>query len=685
MAQAVTFEIEDGVAVLTFQNPPANALNVALRQGLAAALAQAFEDATVQAIVLIGAGPTFSVGVDFSELGRAPQNPTLSALCQTIERAAKPVIAALHGLTLGGGFELALACHYRLAEAHSAISIPEIGLGLISAAGGTQRAPRLVGAGTTLQVMLSGKTMAVTAPAARMLFDQIVRGDLRQIAVRFAAKLSADGAAPRRSCDMVQGFGDMSAYQREIAEWAKRVPKTDVAAGEVLRCVEAAALLPFDVGLSFERASFERLEASEQSLALRHVALAERRAVRFPELVQGQPGEVTQIGVIGAGGVGASIAVACLIGGYEVVVVERNAALLATGISRVNALLDRAVSGGQLSVVRRDGIDAMLHAKPDLVALSEADVIIEATDQDDTSTQHIFAQLDGVAKEGAVLVAHGAAALIDRLAEKTGCPQDVVGLFFATAAHLSPGVEVAVGAQSGDDAVATLVGVLKHLGKIPVRAKTSCGLVGMTVMAACLRAGEDLIRKGCTPYEVDRAMRDWGMSLGPFQAADLAGLQAPWMAVANAELSQALAVAGHKGRIARSGWYHYDKDSPRGAQNTEVLQNLLEDMPSAAKAVGDVSQPQIEKFCLAAMANAGARLLRQGVVRHPSDIDVALIHGFGFPRWRGGPMMASDQFGLVPLRAVLRDMSQQGDVFWSPDEMFDELIKNGQGFAALNG
>lgn len=685
MTQAVGFEIEQGVAVLTFQSVPANALNARLRDQIAAALEQAMSDTTVHAVLLIGAGSTFSAGVDFSELGKPEDGLSLSGLCRRIENAAKPVVAALHGLTLGGGVELALACHYRLAEARCMLSIPEVGLGLISGAGGTQRAPRLVGAAASLQLMLSGRSMPVTAPGLRPLMDRILRGDLRQGGVSFAAKLIEAEAPLRRTCDQSQGFSDMVAYQSEIAEWAKRVPKHDLAAGEVLRCVEAAALLPFEVGLDFERACFERLQVSEQSDALRHVALAERRAVRFTELSDGQAGVVNQIGVIGAGGEGASIAVACLVSGYEVVLVEASTALMTAGVARVNALLDRAVTGGQLSELKRDGIEASLHIKPDLVALSEADLIIEATHQDRAGTQAIFSQLDAVVKDGAVLVTHGALAPVDQLAAKTGCVQDVLGVFFPTAAHLSPGVEVAIGTHTGADAVATLVAVLKKLGKIPVRAKASSGLVGMTVMSACLRAGEDLIRKGSDPYEIDRVMRRWGLSLGPFQTADLGGLEAPWLLDIAAEMSVALAALGHTGRKHRSGWYRYDKQSPQGGQNPDATQLVQNRHQATDKAPNAVAQSEITQTCLAAMANAGARLLRQGVVRHPSDIDVALIHGFGFPRWRGGPMMASDHFGLVSLRATLRDMAQGGDPFWAPEEVFDTLIKNGQGFASLNG
>ncbi|SFM77322.1 enoyl-CoA hydratase-related protein [Shimia aestuarii] len=689
MALTVGYEVDEGVAVLSLQNPPVNALGIALRRDLLAAFETALADRSVRVIVLIGQGKLFCAGGDISEFGKPFKAPWVPELFNTVEQSTKPVIAAIHGAALGGGMELALACHYRVCEARARIGFPEVSLGLLPGAGGTQRAPRLCGAETALELMITGKSVAAGSGAARVFFDLIVKEGLREAAMTFAQRLVEKGLPVRRTRDARNGLKDAAAYQTAIAKWRKRLGKGGAEApGEILRCVEAAALLPFDVGMAFERAAFDTLEQSETSRALRHVFFAENKVAKIPEAKAGHARALEQIGVIGGGTRGAGLVALSLMAGFEVVLVEKDAPSLARALTRLRRLLDRAVSRGQLSALRRDGIEALLHGKTDMVALSEADLVIVAAGGDALEQGQIFAQLDAVVKDGAVLASASPFADIGALAERTGCAEDVLGLHFSLPTQMSDLVEVAVGPASGADAVVTATTFARKLGKVPVRVLGVPGRIGGRLMAAYQAAADRLVMSGALPQEVDRAMRRWGMALGPYQLADVMGLE---RVLARQEecghdrrvaLLRALIKDGRLGRKTSKGWYRYDADG--GRVDPEVAAMIA----SLRGQTGGGSFPDesdIQRLCLAAMANEGARMVEEGHVMRPGDIDVAMIRGFAFPRWRGGPMQAADSAGLLSLRNLLRTCAQDGDAFWRPVNLLDDLIKNGRHFSDLNG
>ncbi|MGR3637069.1 MAG: enoyl-CoA hydratase-related protein [Shimia sp.] len=676
MAETVGYSVQDNVAVLRISHPPNNALTSDLCAALTAALQRAAAVPKVQAVVIIGAGGIFSAGHAFGALNTKSASD-VATLCTSIEKSTLPVVAAVSGVALGAGLDVALACHYRLADAQARVGFPEVGLGLMSGAGGTQRAPRLVGADVALEIMLTGVPKSVTETGPRGFFDHVVKSNLEEVAVEFAKSVVAEGLGVRQTSARREGLADAAAFDDALAKWRARAPHHAKSANkDIVDCVEACRLLPFEAGLAFEKERFKARVEAPEFLALRHIALAERRAAHFPEPAVGTLGPVKLVAVIGLGAVGAGFAVAALLAGFEVVGVERGAKPLESGLQRIRLLLDKAVQGGQLSALRRDGIEASLHSGDDLVAVAEADFVLEASGQNPEVERQIFAQLDGISKEGAVLAAHGPQADVDALALETGCPEEVMGLSFPTAAHLSPGVEVVVGAQTSEATVVRALSVLKAMNKAPVRVTPHVGLIGNSVTTAALRAAENMVLHGAKPQDIDQAMRDWGMSLGPFEAADLVGLEAPWVLPGGATLSAALSRRMWTGRAAGRGWYRYESSHPQGV--AEGLDDFLHQVRSeAARSPKAFSDTQIQSRCLAAMANAGVGLLRKGVVASPSDIDVALVHGFGFPRWRGGPMMAAQQAGLVRVRATLRAMKAEGDSLSAPDPVFDYLIKNG--------
>ncbi|TCL09042.1 3-hydroxyacyl-CoA dehydrogenase [Shimia isoporae] len=675
MTEAVRYSVSDGIAVLQIASPPNNALSAKVCSSLSMAVAQAQASRDVAAIVVAGSGGQFSAGYPLGALD-ANRAAEVARLCIQIETCKKPVVAAVSGMTLGAGFELALSCHYRVADIGAKVGFPDVGLGILCGSGGTQRAPRLAGADVTLRLMLEGVPLSVTEAELGAFFDRVVKEDVLEVAIAFASLLVEEGLGPRRTSDRRDGFADSEAFETALTKWRGRLHAHPEASNDdILACVEASRLLPFDAGLSFEQDRFLSRIGAPTFQALRHIALAERRVVQFPELKNGKADPVGLVGVIGVGAVGAGFTVACLMAGLEVVVVERNTSALEEGINRIGGLLDHAVASGRLTQIARDGIEASLHTGNDLVAVAEADFVLEASGQNTEVERQIFAQLDGVSKEGAVLAAHGASVNVTSLALETGCPEEVIGLYFSGAAHLSPGVELVVGPKSSDDTVARALWLLRRLGKVPVRVEPVAGLIGHSVMSAGLRAAEKMVLRGAHPYDIDAAMREWGMSLGPFEAADLTGLDAPWFKTSGVRLSLSLALALHRGRAAGRGWYAYDETGkPRSADLDETLHKMRS---SAGLEPKTFSTSTIQGRVLAAMANAGVGLLRKGVVRTPSDIDVALVHGCGFPRWRGGPMMAAELEGLVRVRTTLRAMQAEGDSLSAPDPVFDHLIKNG--------
>ncbi len=689
MTQLLDYRVEAGVAVLSMNHAPSNTLTAELRAAVIEALQTALHDKMVGAIALLGAGTEFSAGRDYSELGNPIASPNLAELCSAVEAAGKPVVAGLSGAVMGGGLELALACHYRVALNTAQVAMPEVALGVMPGAGGTLRAPRLLGADTALNILLSGVMMPITSEKLAGMVDEVVETDLVEATTLFALTCIAKYKPPRPTSDVTAAISDFQAYEAGVAKWEKRVEsRGQDAALAIIECVRAAPLLPFDVGLEFERERFEALVASDQSRALRHVALAERRATRLPELHQAEARPVKTLGlVVGGDRVGADLALAALQHGLSVVITAQVPATLELARRRVEAALQRMVTSGRVEDTASREMLSRLKIQTDLVALSRADLVVEAVGQGREISRQIAAQLDGIVKDGAVLAIHDAAAQIGPVAQATGCPQDVIGFYLPNLHLRTSGVEVAVGNSTGPEAVATLFATLSAIGFLPVRAKTYNGLIGQNVMGACVRAAEDLLRLGADPFEIDRVMHAWGFTLGPFQFADALGLNAPGLRTAQSEFSTVLYRMGREGRAAQRGWYQYSQEHPFGAADADTLRIVKavieeDQQPVANAGVRDVD---IEKTCLAAMANAGARLLRLGVASKPSDIDVAMIHGFGFPRWRGGPMQASDDHGLVDIRKHVRLMAQHGSAFWKPEPLFDTLIKNGRGFGALNG
>ncbi|SPH17451.1 Fatty acid oxidation complex subunit alpha [Defluviimonas aquaemixtae] len=696
MTEVVRVNRSDGVATITIDNPPVNALGHAVRKGLLAALEAAWSDPDVRAIVLCAAGRTWPAGADIREFGKPPGEPSLPALCRALSKSRKPVVVALHGNVLGGGLELALVAGLRIARPGTQLGLPEVSLGILPGGGGTQRLPRLIGAKPALGMMLTG--LPITAERA---------GDLGLVDVLAD---DPDAAADRAARAWIAGEADLPlASERKVTPtdaeaWLSAVAEARRGLGpsgrlpapaRIVDCVEAALLLPEDEGHAFERVAFKELLATPQSAALRHAFLAERRAQRPSGVGGASPREIEHVGVVGGGFMGAGIATALIGAGYKVTLLERDAEALAAGLARVATQHERAVEKGRLDPEMREEEWARIEGATQVEAFHPVDMVIEAAFEDEAVKSGILAELDRVVKPGAILATNTSYLDINRLADATSRPGDVIGLHFFSPVHAMKLIEVVVTDRTEPDVVATGFAVAKRLGKVAVRAGVCDGFIGNRMLTAYRTATDFLLEDGASPYEVDRAMVAFGFPLGPYQVLDMAGLdiswaRRKWLAAARDPTRRYVAIgdrlceAGRLGQKAGRGYYLYSEGGRKGVEDSEVLKLIEAERDAKGIVARPVSEREIQKRALAAMANEGARILEEKIAERPSDIDLVMMMGYGFPRWRGGPMLVADREDPLMVRDRLRDYAREDEWFWRPAPLWDELIKNGRTFDDLN-
>ena len=696
MTEVVHCERSGEVLIVTIDNPPVNALGHAVRQRLRDAVVCAGEDDAVRAVVLAGAGKVFLGGADIREFGQPRQPPLLTEVCNAIEALDKPVIAAVQGPALGGGLEIALAAHFRVAGPRGEFALPEVLLGLMPGAGGTQRAPRLVGAKAALDLMLSGRRLQSDSALAVGLVDRLADDPVVE-AVAWARALARENAPPRRSRD-ARALAD-----REAARAAVQAAREDVQHKQgqlfspacIVDAVEATLELPFDEGLHREAELFARCLASPQREALVHVFLAEREVAKVPEAAAAAPRAIGRVGVVGGGTMGAGIAVALLDAGLEVTLVERDAPSLARGCATVEKVYDGLVSKARLSREARAGRLARLHGAVGYAALSDADLVIEAVFEDMAIKKAVFVDLAGVCKPGAVLATNTSYLDIDEIAECTARASDVIGLHFFSPANVMKLLEVVVPRQAAADAVATGFELARRLRKVAVRAGVCDGFIGNRMLAVYRRAAEYMVEDGASPYDVDGALRGFGFPMGPFQVMDLAGGDIAWAtrkrraATRPAEeryvhIADRLCDRGWFGQKTGRGWYRYAEGDRRGQPDPEVLAIVDEERRRAGRRERSFSSQDIVQRYLAAMVNEGANVVAEGVALRPLDVDVVLVDGYGFPRHRGGPMLYADHEGLQALLARMQAWAAEDARFWRPSELLVDLASRGERFAALN-
>lgn len=687
------------VLVATIANPPVNALNATLRAGLIAAVQAAEDDTSVALLLLVGAGRGFIAGADIREFGKPPVAPFLPDVCQRIEQCSKPVVAAIHGAALGGGLEVALAAHYRLALAGASLGLPEVNLGLLPGAGGTQRATRLMGVAPALDLMLSGKPLDAAQALAAGLVDRVADGlDAQAAGLAYAAELLEQSAGVRRTRDAHGALADTDAAREALEARRTEVAKKSRGLFSPLRivdAVEAAITLPFEAGMARERELFLQCLDSPQRAGLVHAFFAERAVAKTPEAAQAAPRPVARVGVIGGGTMGAGIAVALLDAGLPVVMVERDDEALARGRGHVEKVYDGLVARGRLDTDARQARLARFTGSTEYSALAEVDLVIEAVFEDMDVKRAVFAQLDAVCKPGAVLATNTSYLDINVLAASISRPQDVIGLHFFSPAHLMKLLEIVVPAQVSPAVVATAFALAKQLRKIPVRAGVCDGFIGNRILAAYRQAAEHMMEDGASPYDIDAAVRAFGYPMGPFQMTDLAGGDISWAArkrraptrdprARYVQIGDRLCERGWFGQKTGRGYYLYSEGARTGTPDPEVLAIIDAERQRAGVVARPFTEHEIQQRYLAAMINEGANVVHEGIALRPLDVDVALLHGYGFPRHRGGPMHYADTLGLPQVLENIRTYARQDPIFWQPSPLLEALVARGDNFASLN-
>ena len=698
-ASVVTTRRQGAVLVVTIDNPPVNALGVDVRRGLLAAAQEADADPAVSAVLLVGAGRAFIAGADIREFGKPPMPPSLPEVCAALENCGKPVVAALHGPALGGGLEVALSAHYRLAMPDAKLGLPEVQLGLIPGSGGTQRAPRLMGVKAAVELMLSGRHMGAKEALGAGLIDRVGEGaDVAAAGLAYAQELIAAGAAPRRTRDASAALADKAAAQAELdaikADTAKK-SRGLFSPLKIIEAVQAALDKPFDESLKFERELFLQCLDSPQRAGLIHAFFAEREVVKIPEAKAAKPRPLASIGVIGGGTMGAGIAVAVLDAGLPVVMVERDDESIARGRANVEKVYDGLVAKGRMTPEGKAAVMARYSGSTTYDALSNVDLVIEAVFEDMAVKKAVFAELDRVCKPGAVLATNTSYLDINEIAASIARPQDVIGLHFFSPANIMKLLEIVVPAQVSADVVATAFELAKKLRKVPVRAGVCDGFIGNRVLAVYKQVADYMMEDGASPYQIDQAVRDFGYPMGPFQVTDLAGGDIGWATrkrraatrdpkARYVQIGDRICERGWFGQKTGRGYYLYPKGARVGEPDNEVLAIIDAERERAGITPRTFTNEEIMRRYMAAMINEGANVVREGIALRPLDVDVTFLYGYGFPRFRGGPMKYADMVGLDKILADLREFAKEDPLFWRVSPLIEELVAKGANFDSLN-
>jgi 3-hydroxyacyl-CoA dehydrogenase len=681
--------IDGAIAVLTLNSPPVNALSVTVRAGLKAGIEAAVADASVKAIVLNCAGKTFIAGADISEFGKPAQSPSLAELQDVIENSTKPVIAAIHGTALGGGLEVALVCHYRVAVPSAKCGLPEVNLGLLPGAGGTQRLPRLVGPEKALEMVTSGQHVGARTAAQIGLIDELVdEAGLREGAVAFARKVLAEGRPLRRIRDLddkilpARGRPEIfAAFRKENA----RKFRGFLAPEYNIRCIEAAVNQPFAEGLKTERALFLELLTGTQSAAQRYVFFAERQVWKLPDVPDDTPEiPVARVGVIGAGTMGGGISMNFLSAGIPVTIVETRQDALDRGIATIRKNYENTARKGRLTMEEVEQRMALLTGSLSMADLGQADLIIEAVFENMDIKKEVFGKLDAIAKPGAILASNTSYLNIDEIAAMTTRPDHVIGMHYFSPANVMRLLEVVRGEKTAKPVIATAMKIARKTGKIAALVGVCHGFVGNRMLAQRQREAQKLILEGAMPWDVDRVLYDFGFPMGPFAMSDLAGLDIGWSkeTTKSSTIREILCEMDRRGQKNGAGFYNYDEN--RKASPSPVVEKIILDF-AASKGINrrPIGDDEILERCVYPMINEGAKILEEGKAIRPSDIDIVWINGYGWPTYRGGPMFYGDTIGLDQVLAKLVSLqAKHGDDF-KPSKLLEKLAGEGKRFQDL--
>ncbi len=678
--------IEGEVGVLTLNSPPVNALSAPVRTAINDGIKAAIENPDVKAIVLICDGKTFIAGADITEFGKAPKGPSLFDAQAMIENAPKPVIAAIHGTALGGGLEVALTCHYRVAVPSAKCGLPEVNLGLLPGAGGTQRLPRIVGPEKALEMMTAGSHVGAKACKEMGLVDELVEeGKLREGAIAFAKKLVAEKRPLKKVRDLNEKVETARNHPEIFANFRKanaRKFRGFLAPEYNIQCIEAAVNLPFDDGIKVEQKLFRELVTGTQSAAQRHVFFAERQVWKLPDVPADTPTiPVAKVGVIGAGTMGGGISMNFLNAGIPVTIVETKQDALDRGLATIRKNYENTAKKGRMTQEDVEKRMSLLKGTLALEDLADSDLVIEAVFENMEIKKDIFGKLDRIVKQGAILATNTSALNIDEIATAVKRPEAVIGLHFFSPANVMKLLEVVRADKTSKPVIATSMQIAKKIGKIAALVGVCPGFVGNRILAQRQREAQKLVLEGAMPWDVDRVLYDFGFPMGPFAMSDLAGLDIGWSKEKSKgeTIRDQLCEMDRRGQKTGAGYYDYDES--RNAKPSPVVEKIILDY-AAKKGVNrrTISDQEILERCIYPMVNEGAKILEEGKAIRASDIDIVWINGYGFPVYRGGPMFYGDTVGLDKVLAKMKEFqAQMGDDF-KPAALLEKLVAEGKSF-----
>jgi 3-hydroxyacyl-CoA dehydrogenase len=693
MSDVAHYAVRDGIAVITLDNPPVNGLGNALRAALMEHLDKADADPAVKAVVLIGSAKFFSGGADIREFNQPRTKPDLPEVNDRQDAMRKPLVAAIGGFALGGGLELALACHYRIALPKTQLGLPEVKLGILPGSGGTQRLPRIVPMAEALRMMTTGNFISAEKAKEYGLVDEIVQGDLLESAIAYARKISDEKKPLKRIRDLPAKLeGDPKAFFAQAREEIAKASRGYPAPLKILECAEAAATRPFDEGRKVERDNFTYLVGTNESKALRHMFFAERQTTKIPDVPEDTPVRaIKKAAVIGAGTMGGGIAMSLVNAGIPVTLIDVSQEALERGMNTIRKNYAGTVSKGRLKQEDMDKRLSLIQPEIDFGKVKDADIVIEAVFERMDVKQDMFRKLDAIAKPGAILATNTSTLDVDAIAAVTKRPQDVVGTHFFSPANVMRLLEVVRGKTTAKDVLATTLRLGKQIKKVPVVSGVCDGFIGNRMIEKYGQQSLFLLDEGCSPQQVDAAAQKWGLAMGPFAMGDMAGLDIGWEIrkrryqerpdFVYSRVGDKVAELGRFGQKTGKGWYLYEAGSRKPVPDPEVDRIIDAYRKDIGVKTRSISDEEIVERLVYALVNEGAKILEEGIALRASDIDMVYLTGYGFPPYRGGPMFHADTVGLDKVLASIEKFSKgyMGEV-WKPAPLLVKLAKEGRTF-----
>lgn len=691
MSPVIQYELKNNIAVISVNNPPVNTLSQAVRQGIADSIDRLNHDPVARAGIIICVGRTFIAGADISEFNKPPLDPSLPEVISKIEASNKIIIAALHGTALGGGFETAMACHYRCAVSEAKVGLPEVKLGLLAGASGTQRLPRLIGAEAAIQWMVSGDHIEVADAFKLGAIDRILTGDLLNGALEFANELLTADATPVRLSEKEMLMD--SASVKLIADYRKKIDNQwsgYFAPQKIIDCVEACLSMPYDEAVKLERKLFNQCKASSHSNALRRLFFSERQVGKVPGLSRDTPvREINAVAVVGAGTMGSAIAVSFLNSGYSVYLIDQDETNLDKGISNIKKIYQSEVDKGRLSDEQLNERLSRLTTSLELSHIHKVDLVIESIIEDFDIKYNLIQELQTIVNPNTIIASNTSTLDINRLIDNTRYPENIIGMHFFAPAHQMKLLEIVRSNKTDKDVLATIMGLAKKLRKIGVVVNSGFGFAGNRIFLTYLREAQLMLLQGSSPSDIDKVACEWGFPMGPFSVMDLSGLDvfhSIYEQLKNVPgkycyypVSNVLFESGHLGRKTQSGFYQYqDSSKQENSQVIEISRQMADKYGIEQRRLG--GEEIIERL-IYAMINEGVYVLQEKIVSNPGDIDVIMTNGYGFPRYRGGPMCYADIIGLEKVYQCICEYDKQyPDNIWSPSGLLREMIDKGESF-----